>query len=73
MTRHRRPRPRFKRGNLVRGDTEILLKERGIDFDPEDLKVERYAGCIHTIILQGQIIGEYNHIHRKIRLYAEEE
>ena len=73
MSRHRRPRPRFKKGNLVRGDTELLLRERGISFDQDDLQVERYGGCIHTILLRGQIIGEYNHVHRKIRIYADEE
>lgn len=57
----------------MRGDTELLLTEKGVAFDPEDLQVERYGGCIYTILLQGQIIGEYNHIHRKLRLYAEEE
>ncbi len=70
----RAARPRFKNGNFVRSHVELLLKEQGVTYDPEDLEIESTnKGNTHGILLRGELIGDYNHIHCKLRLYAEDE
>ena len=59
---------------MIRKDGKVYeavieaLKDRGIK--TEDVAVASLApGSEHMILLNGEIIGEYNHINRRIFLY----
>lgn len=68
----RRPRPKFTKGTTVKDRVEILLQERGIPYSSKSLKVVRFGarGCLYSIVVEDQIVGEYDHLHHEIHLSA---
>lgn len=59
-----------KKEGRVHQRVAALLRSRGVD--PKELEVATLSrGPDHLVILNGETIGEYNHVSRKLWLYSD--
>ena len=64
-------RPKFGKDTTVKDRVELLLQEQGIAYDPGKLGVVRWGrGCLHNVIIEERIVGEYDHVRHTLHIFA---